>query len=88
MLRTTAGYPVGAKPALISGSLTRLTANELESDRIKVNAVCPGWCRTAMGGQDAPRSADDGAQGIVWAALLPDDGPSGGFFRDGKPIAW
>lgn len=79
------GYRM-SKAAL--NALTRLTANELESDRIKVNAVCPGWCRTAMGGQDAPRSADDGAQGIVWAALLPDDGPSGGFFRDGKPIAW
>ena len=41
-----------------------------------------------MGGQDATRSVDEGAKGIVWAALLPDDGPSGGFFRDGQPIDW
>ncbi|WP_300454490.1 SDR family NAD(P)-dependent oxidoreductase [Accumulibacter sp.] len=79
------GYRM-SKAAL--NALTRLTANELDGDRIKVNAVCPGWCRTAMGGQDAPRSADEGARGIVWAALLPDDGPSGGFFRDGKPLDW
>jgi NAD(P)-dependent dehydrogenase (short-subunit alcohol dehydrogenase family) len=69
-------------------ALTRLTAKELAGSPIKINAVCPGWCRTAMGGDDATRSADEGAQGIVWAALLPDDGPSGGFFRDGKPLDW
>ncbi|MEF8703048.1 MAG: SDR family NAD(P)-dependent oxidoreductase [Candidatus Accumulibacter sp. UW26] len=69
-------------------ALTRLTAKELAGSPIKINAVCPGWCRTAMVGDDATRSADQGAQGIVWAALLPDDGPSGGFFRDGKPIDW
>ena len=79
------GYRM-SKAAL--NALTRLTARELEGSPIKVNAVCPGWCRTEMGGQDATRSADEGAQGIVWAALLPDDGPSGGFFRDGKPIDW
>jgi NAD(P)-dependent dehydrogenase (short-subunit alcohol dehydrogenase family) len=79
------GYRM-SKAAL--NALTRLTARELEESPIKVNAVCPGWCRTEMGGQDATRSADEGAQGIVWAALLPDDGPSGGFFRDGKPIDW
>ncbi len=69
-------------------ALTRLTASELAGSPIKINSVCPGWCRTEMGGHDAVRSAADGAQGIVWAALLPDDGPSGGFFRDGKPIDW
>ena len=69
-------------------ALTRLTAAELENSPIKVNSVCPGWCRTAMGGQDATRSVDEGAKGIVWGALLPDDGPSGGFFRDGQPIDW
>lgn len=55
---------------------------------VKVNAVCPGWVRTDMGGASAPRDVEQGASGIVWAATLPDDGPSGGFFRDGKPIAW
>lgn len=79
------GYRM-SKAAL--NALTRLTARELEGSPIKVNSVCPGWCRTEMGGMKATRSADDGAKGIVWAALLSDDGPSGGFFRDGKPIAW
>jgi NAD(P)-dependent dehydrogenase (short-subunit alcohol dehydrogenase family) len=68
--------------------LTRVIAAELKDTRIKVNSVCPGWVRTDMGGPDAPRSAAEGAAGIVWAATLPEDGPSGGFFRDGQPIPW
>ncbi|MCM8595199.1 SDR family NAD(P)-dependent oxidoreductase [Accumulibacter sp.] len=79
------GYRM-SKAAL--NALTRLTAKELEADPTKVNSVCPGWCRTRMGGEGAPRSAEEGARGIVWAALLPDDGPTGGFFRDGQPIDW
>ncbi|MBE2258790.1 MAG: SDR family NAD(P)-dependent oxidoreductase [Rhodobacteraceae bacterium] len=79
------GYRM-SKAAL--NALTRLTASELEGSPIKINSVCPGWCRTAMGGNGAQRTADEGAKGIVWAALLPDDGPSGGFFRDGKAIDW
>ena len=55
---------------------------------VKVNSVCPGWVRTDMGGWSAPRGVAKGAAGIVWAATLPDDGPSGGFFRDGKPVGW
>lgn len=53
-----------------------------------MNSVCPGWARTDLGGPDAPRSVAEGAAGIVWAATLLDDGPSGGFFRDGQPIPW
>jgi hypothetical protein len=41
-----------------------------------------------MGGPAASRSVEDGARGIVWAATLGSDGPSGGFFRDGKRIDW
>lgn len=67
---------------------TRLLAAELAPRGILVNAVCPGWVRTDMGGAEAPRSISDGASGIVWAAMLPGDGPTGGFFRDGRPIAW
>ena len=55
---------------------------------IKVNAMCPGWVRTRMGGEGASRSPDEGADTAVWLATLPDDGPTGGFFRDRKPIAW
>lgn len=69
-------------------ALTRTLAGELHGSRILVNAVCPGWVATDMGGAGAPRSVSDGAEGIVWAATLPDNGPTGGFFRDGKPLPW
>lgn len=68
-------------------ALTRMWAAELAGDRILVNAVCPGWVATDMGGAGG-RPVADGAEGIVWAATLPDDGPTGGFFRDGQPIDW
>lgn len=55
---------------------------------VKVNAVCPGWVRTNLGGSTATRNVAEGIAGIVWAATLADDGPSGGFFRDGEPLAW
>jgi NAD(P)-dependent dehydrogenase (short-subunit alcohol dehydrogenase family) len=55
---------------------------------IKVNAMCPGWVRTRMGGEGATRTPDEGADTAVWLATLPDDGPTGGFFRDRKPIEW
>jgi NAD(P)-dependent dehydrogenase (short-subunit alcohol dehydrogenase family) len=69
-------------------ALTLIVAQELSGTGIKVNAVCPGWVRTDMGGCNAPRGVEEGARGIVWAAMLPDKGPTGGFFRDGKPLAW
>jgi NAD(P)-dependent dehydrogenase (short-subunit alcohol dehydrogenase family) len=56
--------------------------------RVKVNAVCPGWVRTRMGGSGATRPVEKGAETIVWLAGLPDDGPTGGVFRDKKPLAW
>ncbi len=68
--------------------LTRTLAQELSSRDIMVNSVCPGWVKTDMGGANAPRDVKLGASGIVWAATLPPGGPSGGFFRDGKTVAW
>jgi NAD(P)-dependent dehydrogenase (short-subunit alcohol dehydrogenase family) len=79
------GYRM-SKAAL--NALTRIVAAEVGSANIKVNAVSPGWVRTDMGGQEAPRSVAQGADTIVWLATLPDDGPSGLFFEDRKPIAW
>jgi NAD(P)-dependent dehydrogenase (short-subunit alcohol dehydrogenase family) len=55
---------------------------------ILVNAVCPGWVRTRMGTELAARSVEEGVTGIIWAATLPKNGPSGRFFRDGKPLNW
>jgi NAD(P)-dependent dehydrogenase (short-subunit alcohol dehydrogenase family) len=82
------GYPAYRASKSALNALTRVLAHELGPAGVKVNAVCPGWVRTAMGGPRAPRTHQQGAAGIVWAATLPQDGPSSGFFRDGKPIAW
>jgi NAD(P)-dependent dehydrogenase (short-subunit alcohol dehydrogenase family) len=81
----TPAYRV-SKTAL--NALTRTTAAELHGSGILVNAMCPGWVRTDMGGSGAPRSVEQGADTAVWLATLPDNGPSGGYFRDRKPISW
>jgi NAD(P)-dependent dehydrogenase (short-subunit alcohol dehydrogenase family) len=68
-------------------ALTRMLAADLRADKILVNAVCPGWVATDMGGPGG-RPVTDGAASVVWAAVLPDSGPTGGFFRDGRPLSW
>lgn len=69
-------------------ALTRILAAETAGQGILVNAVSPGWVRTDMGGPNADRSVEQGVESILWAATLPDDGPTGGFFRDGEPLDW
>lgn len=80
------GYRV-SKAAL--NAVTRMLSTELKDDGFLVNSACPGFVNTDMGGpMGASKSVPDGAAGIVWLATLPDDGPSGGFFRNGKPVAF
>jgi NAD(P)-dependent dehydrogenase (short-subunit alcohol dehydrogenase family) len=79
--------PAYSLSKLALNGLTRMLASELHGSGILVNAVCPGWVATDMGGPGG-RPVEDGAGGIVWAALLPEDGPTGGFFRDGRAIPW
>jgi NAD(P)-dependent dehydrogenase (short-subunit alcohol dehydrogenase family) len=69
-------------------ALTRMLAAATAADNILVNSMCPGWVRTDMGGASASRSVEKGAETAVWLATLPDGGPTGGFFRDKKPIPW
>jgi len=69
-------------------ALTRMFATATEGSGVLVNSMCPGWVRTDMGGPQATRSVEQGAETAVWLATLPDDGPTGGFFRDRKRIAW
>lgn len=69
-------------------ALTRTLAAELGEGPIKVNAVAPGWVRTEMGGPSAVKTVEEGADTPVWLATVPEDGPTGGFFEDRKPIAW
>ena len=69
-------------------AMTATLAAELGSGSIKVNAMAPGWVRTDMGGANASRSVEEGADTAVWLAQLPDDGPSGKFFQDREEIAW
>lgn len=73
---------------LALNAVTRELAASVRGQNLLVNSVCPGWVRTKMGGASAPRSIEEGISGIVWAATLPESGPSGGFFRDGKEIEW
>jgi NAD(P)-dependent dehydrogenase (short-subunit alcohol dehydrogenase family) len=79
------GYRI-SKTAL--NALTRILASELRGSGILVNSVCPGWVQTDMGGSSAPRPVEEGADTLVWAATLPNNGPTGGFFRDRRPIPW
>jgi NAD(P)-dependent dehydrogenase (short-subunit alcohol dehydrogenase family) len=79
------GYRI-SKTAL--NALTRILASELRGSGILINAVNPGWVQTDMGGSGATRSVEEGAEALVWAATLPNSGPTGGFFQDRRPVPW
>jgi NAD(P)-dependent dehydrogenase (short-subunit alcohol dehydrogenase family) len=84
---TYGGTPAYSVSKAALNVLTRKLAVELVNTGILVNSVDPGWVATDMGGH-AGRPVQEGAKGIVWAATLPDDGSSGGFFCDGKAVPW
>jgi NAD(P)-dependent dehydrogenase (short-subunit alcohol dehydrogenase family) len=75
-----------SKTALIA--YTRILAKELGGTGILVNATCPIWVTTEMGGPNTIREIEDSVDTALWLASLPDDGPTGGFFKDRKPLPW
>ncbi|MFJ6675489.1 SDR family oxidoreductase [Actinosynnema sp. NPDC091369] len=79
------GTPAYGTSKAALNALTLMLAAELPA--MKVNAVCPGWVATDMGGPGG-RPVRQGAASVVWAATLPEDGPTGGFFRDGARVPW
>ena len=81
------GYPAYGVSKTALNALTRLSADALGKDGVLVNAMCPGLVATDMGSAHG-RPVEEGADTAVWLASLPDDGPSGGFFRDRKPLPW
>jgi NAD(P)-dependent dehydrogenase (short-subunit alcohol dehydrogenase family) len=81
------GIPAYHTSKAALNALTRTLAAELAAERILVNAVCPGWVATDMGGPGG-RPVQDGAASVLWAVNLPDSGPTGGFYRDGRPLPW
>ncbi|MCK7614971.1 SDR family NAD(P)-dependent oxidoreductase [Roseibium sediminicola] len=82
------GWPAYRISKTALNAVTRIQADEYAGLGIKVNSVSPGWVRTAMGGPTAMRSVEEGADVIVWAATLPDDGPTGGFFESRQTLPW
>jgi NAD(P)-dependent dehydrogenase (short-subunit alcohol dehydrogenase family) len=88
MAEMGSGWPAYRISKAGLNALTLILADELRGSNVLVNAVCPGWVRTDMGGPHADRSIEEGADTAVWLATLPDGGPTGGFFRDREPIPW
>ena len=85
------GWPGYRLSKLALNGLTAITAAELQDEGeadILVNAVCPGWTRTALGGPKAPQGPEEAVDTILWLATLPANGPSGGFFQDGERLPW
>jgi NAD(P)-dependent dehydrogenase (short-subunit alcohol dehydrogenase family) len=82
-----AGAPAYSVSKAALNAMTRILAAELRDEGVLVNAVCPGWVATDMGGAGG-RPVEQGGASVMWAVTLADDGPTGGFFRDGRPLEW
>lgn len=83
-----AGYLAYRLSKTALNAVTRVIAEEVRGSNILVNSMSPGWTRTDMGGPNATRGPELGADTIAWLATLPDGGPTGGFFMDRKSITW
>jgi NAD(P)-dependent dehydrogenase (short-subunit alcohol dehydrogenase family) len=83
-----AGTPAYRISKVALNAATAVFAAEMAGTAVKINACCPGWVATDMGGSGAPRSIGEGADTAVWLATLPQDGPTGGFFQDRQRIDW
>ncbi|MDQ3847877.1 MAG: SDR family NAD(P)-dependent oxidoreductase [Thermoproteota archaeon] len=88
MSRSGGHWPAYSLSKVSLNALPVMLASELRGTNILVNAVCPGWVRTDMGGSNAPRSVKEGAATPVWLATLPDGGPTGHNYYDKKQISW
>jgi NAD(P)-dependent dehydrogenase (short-subunit alcohol dehydrogenase family) len=88
MSQMGAGTPAYRVSKAALNALTITLAAEVKASGILVNSMSPGWVRTDMGGENAPRSVEEGADTAVWLCLLPSSGPTGQFFRDRQPIPW
>ncbi|OJH40968.1 SDR family oxidoreductase [Cystobacter ferrugineus] len=86
--KMTAGRLAYRLSKVAMNAMTRVFADELQDTNILVNAMTPGWVRTHMGGMNADRSVEEGADTITWLATLPDDGPRGRFFKDRQDFPW
>lgn len=82
------GTPAYSLSKTALNGLTAMLAGTLRGTGILVNACCPGWVHTDMGGPDAPLTPEEGADTIVWLATLPNNGPSGGFFQKRQRLEW
>ncbi|MFL5729599.1 MAG: SDR family NAD(P)-dependent oxidoreductase, partial [Cytophagaceae bacterium] len=82
------GYPAYRISKASLNAVTRILAAETEGSNILVNSMCPGWVKSDMGGANATRSLEQGAETAVWLAGMPDGSASGKFFRDKQEVAW
>jgi NAD(P)-dependent dehydrogenase (short-subunit alcohol dehydrogenase family) len=86
------GMTGGSLPYRVSkaavNAFVACTATELAADSILVNAMHPGWVKTAMGGAAAPVTPEEAAVTALHLATLPDGAPSGRFWRDCAEIPW
>jgi NAD(P)-dependent dehydrogenase (short-subunit alcohol dehydrogenase family) len=84
------GFPAYRVSKAALNALTRIAASEVAASKtdVKINACSPGWVRTEMGGPQARRSPEEGAETAVWLATLDSDGPTSGFFQDKEALPW